>query len=103
MYNLGQFFQDDGTKRFSATRLAFLAWIFGALVIWGADSFQNKEMQKVPDSVTTLIGILMTGKVAQKFGEKKGSNSSESLPTDGAKSTADENGSGVAKTSVLQR
>ncbi|WP_017302010.1 hypothetical protein [Nodosilinea nodulosa] len=68
MKNLGQFFQDSN-EQFSATRLAFLAWIFGALIVWGTGSIQAKEMQKIPESVTALIGILMTGKVFQKFGE----------------------------------
>lgn len=68
-----QFFQ-DGSGQFSATRLAFLAWIFGALVVWSANSFQAREIQDIPDSVTVLVGILMTGKVAQKANEASGSN-----------------------------
>lgn len=68
MKNLGQFLQDSNHE-FSATRLAFLAWIFGALIVWGAGSFQEKQMQKVPESVIALIGVLMTGKAIQRFGE----------------------------------
>lgn len=68
MKNLGQFFQ-EGNGQYSATRLAFLAWIFGTLVIWGSGSFHDKKMQEIPSSIQILIGVLMTGKVAQKVGE----------------------------------
>ncbi|MEM8643109.1 MAG: hypothetical protein AAGG51_30475 [Cyanobacteria bacterium P01_G01_bin.54] len=70
---LGQFFQ-DGNEQFSATRLAFLVWIFGTLIVWSAGSLQAKEMQDIPDSVTVLVGILMTGKVAQRVNEASGSD-----------------------------
>lgn len=71
MKNLAQFFQEDNGS-FSATRLAFLVWVFGALVLWGVDCFQHdRKMQEIPQSVQVLIGVLMTGKVAQKFTEEK--------------------------------
>lgn len=103
MNKIGQFFQDD-SDRFSATRLAFLAWIFGALIIWGAGSINDKKMQPVPDSIQVLIGILMTGKVAQKFGEERSSNTlSDNTTTENAiKSTLDKVGNGVATTSARQ-
>lgn len=72
MKYIGQFFQDDN-EHFSATRLAFLAWAFGALIVWSAGSLHDQKMQEVPSSIQVLIGILMTGKVAQKFGEESGS------------------------------
>lgn len=83
MGNLGQFFQDDNTKRFSATRLAFLAWIFGALIVWGAGSFHDQKMQEVPSSIQVLIGILMTGKVAQKVSEGSGTAATTDQPAIG--------------------
>jgi len=72
MSKVSQFFQDDN-DRFSATRLAFLAWIFGALIVWGAGSCHDRKMQDLPSSIQVLIGILMTGKVTQKFVEASGS------------------------------
>ena len=72
MSKLAQFFQEDNGT-FSATRLAFLTWVFGALIMWGVSSFQSpdRKMQEVPQSVQVLIGILMTGKVVQKFREEE--------------------------------
>ncbi len=71
MDKLAEFFQEDN-RRFSATRLAFLAWIFGVLVGWGIDTTQhNYKMADIPQSVQVLIAVLMTGKVAQKFSEEK--------------------------------
>jgi hypothetical protein len=68
MKNIGQFFQ-EGNGQYSATRLAFLAWIFGILIVWGSGSFHDKKMQEIPSSIQILIGVLMTGKVAQKVSE----------------------------------
>ena len=71
MNKLAEFFQEDNGS-FSATRLAFLAWIFGVLIGWGIDTAQhNYKMADIPPSVQVLIGVLMTGKVAQKFREEQ--------------------------------
>ena len=71
MNKLAQFFQEDNGN-LSATRLAFLAWIFGVLVGWGIDTAHHDyKMAEIPQSVQLLIGVLMTGKVAQKFREEQ--------------------------------
>jgi hypothetical protein len=66
-----EFFQEDNGG-YSATRLGFLLWVIGSLAIWIVASLSSepKQLAKVDSSVVTVIGILMTGKVAQKFGEK---------------------------------
>lgn len=64
-----EFLQEDNGG-FSAGRLAFLLWIAGVLVVWLITSIKSSSLQAIPDSVATVIGILMTGKVVQKFGEK---------------------------------
>lgn len=66
--NLSQFFQ-DGTGSFSSTRLGFLLWVVGTLFVWGVCSFRTGSLVEIPQSVELIIGILMTGKVAQKFSE----------------------------------
>ena len=58
----------DGS--FSATRLAFLAWALGVLVVWISVSFARNSLQPINPSVTYVLGILMTGKVIQRFREK---------------------------------
>jgi hypothetical protein len=63
------FLQDD-SGNLSSTRLALLLWVIGVLVIWGAASLKTGELKAIPDSVTTVIGLLMGGKVMQKFGER---------------------------------
>jgi hypothetical protein len=71
MSKLAEFFQEDNGS-FSATRLAFLAWIFGVLIGWGIDTVHHDyKMADIPQSVQVLIGVLMTGKVAQKFREEQ--------------------------------
>ena len=72
MNKLTEFLQErDGS--FSATRLAFLAWAFGVLAVWIANAVTRPASEKLPTidgSVITILGILMTGKVAQKPFEK---------------------------------
>ena len=69
--NISQFFK-DGNGAFSATRLAFLAWSFGVLVAWIYVSWQKQALQGLDSSLLTVLGILMTGKVAQSFSPNDG-------------------------------
>jgi hypothetical protein len=65
-----QSFLEDNSGGFSSTRLAFLLWAVGALVAWLVVSIRAESLQSLDNSVIAIIGILMTGKVAQRFGEK---------------------------------
>jgi hypothetical protein len=71
MNRILEFFQEDNGG-LSATRLAFLYWALGVLIVWIVESLASKPMviAKIDSNVTTILGILMTGKVVQKFGEK---------------------------------
>lgn len=60
----------DAAGQLSSTRLAFLAWTVGVMVVWGYQSVKVGQLVAVPESVTMILGILMTGKVTQRFGEK---------------------------------
>lgn len=97
MNKLGQFLQDSNHE-FSATRLAFLAWIFGALIVWGAGSFHENKIQEVPESVIALIGILMTGKTIQRFGETSSSTDSagKQMSENGKSSSPSPTGNGTS-------
>ena len=68
---LFEFLQEDNGN-FSSSRLALLLWVVGVLVAWIIASVKSEPrmLQAIPDSVIVVIGILMTGKVTQKFGEK---------------------------------
>lgn len=85
MKKLGQFFQDDN-DRFSATRLVMVAWVLGSLLTWGVWSFNvkgdkaDKKMPELPSSVQVILGVLLTGKVMQKFGEGSSKSSSSDEP-----------------------
>lgn len=72
-----EFFQEDnGTC--SSTRLAFLLWVIGVLLVWGIKSIQcpGLELADIPKSILTILGILASGKVTQKNFEEKPSNHS---------------------------
>jgi hypothetical protein len=62
-------FLQDGDGNLSSTRLAFLLWGAGVLVVWMYVSFKTTLLAGIPPEVVTVLGVLMTGKVVQKFGE----------------------------------
>lgn len=64
-----EFLQEENGG-FSSTRLAFLLWAVGVLIIWIINSAKSGILQPIDGSVITIMGILMGGKVVQKFGEK---------------------------------
>lgn len=70
--NIGKLseFLEENDGSFSATRLAFLLWAIGVLTVWIIVSLQKWALQPIDGSISTILGILMTGKVIQKFGEK---------------------------------
>lgn len=51
------------------------------LIVWIYDSIQSGTLQHIDNSVVTLIGVLMTGKVVQKFKEADGNNADGSSPS----------------------
>ena len=61
-----QFFQ-DGSGAYSATRLAFLLWSAGVLVVWVWVSITKQALAPIDQSVVLVLGALMTGKVVQSF------------------------------------
>ncbi len=69
MNRLVEFVQEtDGS--YSATRLGFVAWTLGVLVAWVATSIDHRSLQPIPESVATILGVLMTGKVVQRAVER---------------------------------
>ncbi|MEX0272311.1 hypothetical protein AB3R30_24660 [Leptolyngbyaceae cyanobacterium UHCC 1019] len=90
MNRFAEFLQDPNGE-FSSTRLAFLAWIFAVLVGWGVDTVKHDyKLAEIPESVQVLVGVLMTGKVAQRFGEKPDSDTAELKVTQKVTTVADE-------------
>ena len=67
-HKLSEFFEDqDGSL--SATRLAFLLWAIGVLVVWAKASWGKAELAGINENVLWVLAVLMTGKVVQKFRE----------------------------------
>lgn len=65
-------FLQEASGCLSCTRLGFLVWVIGTLVVWAVCSFKTGTLLEIPSSVQVILGILMSGKVIQKFGEKNG-------------------------------
>jgi hypothetical protein len=64
-------FLSDNSGGMSSMRLIMAVWFLGALVLWMLVSFQKAEIQPMPESIITLLGIVLSGKVVQRFGEKQ--------------------------------
>jgi hypothetical protein len=76
---LYELFQEDNGN-LSSTRLAFLLWTVGVLVVWSISSLRcTTGLAELPESIWIIIGLLMSGKVVQKFGEKP---NSQMMPTE---------------------
>lgn len=69
MAKLAQLFMESNDK-ISSTRVGFLLWVVVVLAVWAYVSIRTMSMPAIPESVIVLLGILMTGKVTQKFAEK---------------------------------
>lgn len=65
--------EDSKTSSVRVVMLAAFALFFPAFVtVWTKISWFENSLQDVPAGVLWLIGILLAGKVSQKFIEKKG-------------------------------
>lgn len=65
-----EFFQDPNGS-LSSTRLAFLLWSIGVLAAWLYVSIKVAALQPLDESIIMIMGVFMTGKVAQRFTESK--------------------------------
>lgn len=63
-------FLSDNSGGLSSNRLAFLAWTLGPFIVWSFLSLMKMDILSIPDSILGIIGIMTTGKVIQRFGEK---------------------------------
>ncbi|MEI6652784.1 MAG: hypothetical protein WCL42_09455 [Chlorobiaceae bacterium] len=81
MTKLAEFLQ-DGKGVFSSTRLGFLMWVIGTLVVWivGSMNVINAHNQPltfpdIPTSVQIIIASLMAGKAVQSFSPNEADSS----------------------------
>ncbi len=64
----GHIFQEENGKN-SATRVVFVLWGLGVLAVWIIVSIGQQQLQILDPSIIYVLGILMTGKVGQKWFE----------------------------------
>jgi hypothetical protein len=62
-------FVKDRDGKSSSSRLLILLWGLGVFAIWAFSSLQATTLQAIPDSVITILGVLVGGKTIQRFGE----------------------------------
>lgn len=62
-------FMKDKEGKPSSSRLLILMWGLGVFAIWAVSSLKSSTLQSIPDSVITILGVLVGGKTLQRFGE----------------------------------
>jgi hypothetical protein len=70
---------NDKDGKQSSMRLAMLAWAGAVLVAWLWTSYTQNQLVDIPQSVLTIVGVFVSGKVVQRFGENKIDNSVKPL------------------------
>jgi hypothetical protein len=75
-------------RKFSATRLVFLAYATVFIVVWAWASFDGHALADVPDAVGIILLSLMAGKAVQSFGESKDTSDSDTKTDSGSKADA---------------
>uniref|UniRef100_Q3AP51 Uncharacterized protein n=1 Tax=Chlorobium chlorochromatii (strain CaD3) TaxID=340177 RepID=Q3AP51_CHLCH len=112
-----QQFLQDGSGVFSSTRLAFLLWVVGTLVVWifgcievinahatldMAGKIKAIQFPVIPENVMLIIGALMTGKVWQSFSENSADKSTTSLTVQQTSSAQQGTSENVASETVAK-
>ena len=73
--DLSKFIKESKTGKLSSSRLLVLAWGLGTLVVWIVTSIistlNGEGLQPLPESIVTVLGILVGGKTLQRFGENQ--------------------------------
>ncbi len=59
----------EGNGKLSSSRLLVLLWGGGVFLIWAIASLRSETLQAIPDSVITVVGVLISAKTVQRFGE----------------------------------
>ena len=73
--DLSKFIKESNTDKLSSSRLLVLAWGLGTLIVWIVTSvisaLNGEGLQSLPESIVTVLGILVGGKTLQRFGENE--------------------------------
>ncbi|MCU0568163.1 MAG: hypothetical protein MUF49_16390 [Oculatellaceae cyanobacterium Prado106] len=68
-YGLIDGFIKEKSGKPSSSRLLIIIWGLGVFGVWAYASIKSSTLQPIPESVITIIGVLIVGKTAQRFGE----------------------------------
>jgi len=69
--NATDILREKKSGKLSSTRLVFVFWGLGSLIAWLAVSYNSRSLVEFPQSVITLLGLLVGGKAIQRFGENE--------------------------------
>ena len=73
-------FLSEDNNHLSSTRLIMYIWCIGIFIIWAISTAKNNwQMQEINDSLQIIIGLVLSGKVIQKFNEQKVNNETVSV------------------------
>jgi hypothetical protein len=63
---------EDNAGGLSSIRLLMIAWALAVMVTWCVVAISTKTIPDIPTGVLTFTGMIVGGKVAQRFGEQPG-------------------------------
>jgi len=66
---LTDFVREPRAGKLSAIRLVFIVWALVVLVVWAIQSLRGDGLADIPAPVITVLGMLLGGKVVQRFAE----------------------------------
>lgn len=60
---------EDNSGGLSSCRVVMLVWTMALFGTWVTVAYKTKSLPDVPTGVLTLTGMILGGKVVQRFGE----------------------------------
>ena len=63
------FVREPRQGKLSAIRLVFIVWALVVLAVWAIQSLRGDGLADIPTPVITILGMLLGGKVVQRFAE----------------------------------
>lgn len=61
---------EDNAGGLSSIRVLMLCWTVAVMATWITVALSTKTMPDIPSGVLTFTGMIVGGKVAQRFGEQ---------------------------------
>jgi Na+/H+ antiporter NhaB len=62
----------DNSGGLSTIRILSIGWVLLVAIVWAVVALKTRTMPDIPGGVLALSGVIVGGKVVQRFGEREG-------------------------------